>query len=896
MKEQIGFIVTAGHLDIEWYQPLRSYRFWTIQTFEDLKTAARREDFTTYVLDGQVYPLEQYLKAVPEDEDEMRRLIREKKLAVGPFYTQFDEWLPSAESIVRNCLYGRRRADQFGETMLAGYLPDNFGHPRQLPQILRQFGIDSLLFMRGFPEVPGGHPDEFLYEGLDGSRVLCSHFRESYSGAFDIFSKKVDPIQPRETPYYPHYLSFEWHRELARHDDPQQTARTMIERARNIADRYPSGVIPLIAGADHLPPQINVGDTVRHANAMNAGIRFVMGSAQEYVRLVNERLREPAVYGMELLGSRYQYILMGALSTRTYLKTQNFACEALMERYAEPLAAIASLYGHPFRRTLMDEAWENLMINSAHDSIHGSSVDEVHDEMDARFAAVRQIASGVAHASLAHLGARMKPWWTPEAKGVLVWTPAACAAPQPMEVWLPLEDDRVTMVARDGRPLPTQVLAREPIEQNGIGLARNAEFPSLPFRKVLFLDAPQPFAVTSYATAPQAAPPQTALLSGDGFMENEYLRVEADGALIHLYDKLQARWYRDLNLLEEEADAGDAWDFSPPWTPGEVVRSTQARFSCALAERGPVRAVMTLSGSLSVPACLEGDKRSARRTELPVRFTVTLYAGVARVEVCLEIENTAKDHRVRLRLCPRIETDCVRSQGHFAILDRPVRRGQTAEPWRQPVTQLLPFREWLAVQDQAAGLAVAVKGLYDYEAVMNPLTNQPELALTLLRGVQKMGRLNMMQRMGSASMAIDTPGAQCPGPQRFEWAYLPYGAGEDEKAPHLPVTHGFLYPPVTHAVRGEPLAQGDESGWPGIGWNAPNLQFSALKRSEDGKSVVLRVYENQGKPCTLSLNVGPFAQARLSNMNEDPLEALTVEHGTLSLDVGAYQAVTVLLS
>ena len=104
MKEQIGFIVTAGHLDIEWYQPLRSYRFWTIQTFEDLKTAARREDFTTYVLDGQVYPLEQYLKAVPEDEDEMRRLIREKKLAVGPFYTQFDEWLPSAESIVRNCL------------------------------------------------------------------------------------------------------------------------------------------------------------------------------------------------------------------------------------------------------------------------------------------------------------------------------------------------------------------------------------------------------------------------------------------------------------------------------------------------------------------------------------------------------------------------------------------------------------------------------------------------------------------------------------------------------------------------------------------------------------------------------------------------------------------------
>ena len=90
--------------------------------------------------------------------------------------------------MIRNCLCGKRRAEAYGGWMRAGYLPDNFGHPLQMPQILQGFGIDSLMFMRGMPEVPGGHPDEFIYCGIDGSEVIVSHFRESCADAFDIFN------------------------------------------------------------------------------------------------------------------------------------------------------------------------------------------------------------------------------------------------------------------------------------------------------------------------------------------------------------------------------------------------------------------------------------------------------------------------------------------------------------------------------------------------------------------------------------------------------------------------------------------------------------------------------------------------------------------------------------
>ena len=892
-KKLTGFIIVAGHLDIEWYQPMASYRFWTVEAFEDLRDyAAVREDFVCYMLDGQFFPLEMYLQAVPSDETSMRKLINEKKLVLGPFYTQFDEWLPSAESIIRNCLYGKRYCMEFGSYMRAGYLPDNFGHPMQLPQILQNFGIDSLMFMRGLPEIPGGHPDEFIYQGLDGSEVLVSHFRESYSGAFDIFDKDIYPIQPREVPYYADYLGFEWHKELANHDDPQRIAKNLVKNVLQIRDRYPSGIVPLIAGFDHLPPQINIGDSVSVANSVQDEIEFVMGDAEEYVKLVRSRISNPAVYNMELIGSKYQYVLLGALSTRSYLKRQNFACEVLMERYAEPIDALASLYGYPHKPALTDEAWRFLMMNASHDSIHGSSVDEVHVEMEARNGTVRQIAAGIVHDALKYIGKQMNPWRPLES---LSFACLKSDFAQPHEVWLPLgERDGVHVIDFDGNTLPTQVLTRDTEPLNGIGKPRNEPYPDGMFRKVLFLAHSQANAISRYAPVDgSCAYPQ--LLAGDNFIENEYVRVCVDGALINITDKRTGYTHYNLNLLEEDADAGDAWDFSPTWIPGEVVRSSGTEFTCCVKEQGSVRAVLEMVGELDVPYCLEGDRRSQKRAKIPVTFLITVYAGVPRVDVKLSFDNTAKDHRIRLRIPTGLKTGIVRSQGHFAILDRPIERQKEIEPWRQPPTQLLPCREWIAVDDEKHGLSIAFKGLYDYEAVTDPLTGHPDLYLTLLRGFERMGRINTIQRVGGASPASITPGAQCLGIQEIEWAYLPYTPDMSNKAPFLPVAQAFLYPPVTHMIRSERIG-GFECIQAPFKWDAPNVLFSAFKRAMDGNGYILRLYENQGKITEVDISLFRFSKVLLSGMDEHHGNSLSIENNTVKVTFEPYKAVTLYLS
>ena len=892
MSRLTGFVITAGHLDIEWYQPLRSYRFWTVEALEDLKKAAARDDFKCYVLDGQVFPLLEYLDVAPEDEGEMRRLIASGKLAIGPFYTQFDEWLPSAENIIRNCLFGRREAMKFGGLMRAGYLPDNFGHPPQLPQILNGFGIDSLLFMRGMPEVPGGHPDEFLYEGLDGSRVLASHFRDSYSGAFDIFNKPIDPIQPRETPYYPDYLSYEYHRELAVHDDPARIAKNLVENALRIKDRYPSGVIPLIAGYDHLPPQINVGDSIREANRTQDEIAFVMGDVADYINLARSRMLSPKVYSMELTGSKYQYVLLGALSTRSYLKRQNFACEAMLERYAEPLTAMAVRLGYKDRPRLLDEAWKFLLINSAHDSIHGSSVDEVHVEMEARFAGARQIASGVTHEALSFLGSLMKPV---SGRGAICYAPVTTREAQTAEVWLTVGDEPVQIQTRDGRALPTQVLPREAIEQNGLGQPRNDPFPAPVYRKVLFM-APPSEGIEAYEAVPaNQTEPDGALTGGDGFLENEFLRVDARGALIALTDKETGFRWPCLNLLEEDADAGDAWDFAEPWTPGARVRSTAGTFSSRLTELGDVRATLRIEGFLMVPEKLIGDERSRDNARLSIAFDITLTRGLRRADVKMTLENTAKDHRLRLCVPSGVRAETVLSQGHLAILERPVQRAKEIKPWLQPPTQLLPCREWIAVRDGVKGLAVAMKGLYDYEAARDPLTGEIDLHVTLLRGFQMMGRRNTRMRTGAASEAFVTPGAQCLGTHVIEWTYLPYQPEEGEIAPFLPLAQAFLYPPVVHALRTLQNPEGLTSIPSPFGWDEPNIQFSAFKRSADGQAYILRLYENQGRETTAEIHLSGFRSAILSNLAEEPTEELPLENGRVFLKFGRYKALTLRL-
>ena len=59
-----------------------------------------------------------------------------------------DEFMVSGETIVRDLQLGMARATELGGAMPVGYLPDMFGHVAQMPQLLRQAGLEHAVVWR----------------------------------------------------------------------------------------------------------------------------------------------------------------------------------------------------------------------------------------------------------------------------------------------------------------------------------------------------------------------------------------------------------------------------------------------------------------------------------------------------------------------------------------------------------------------------------------------------------------------------------------------------------------------------------------------------------------------------------------------------------------------------
>jgi alpha-mannosidase len=346
-------VVPHTHWDREWYLPFEQFRLRLAEVVDEvLDTLERDSAFTSFTLDGQAIVLEDYVEARPEHEPRLRALLAAGRLEVGPSYVLPDELLVGGESLVRNLLLGRRVCRRFGvEPSAAGYYPDSFGHPAQLPQILAGFGLHTFLFSRG------------LGDELDEVGVV---FRWRAAGAEVVASQML--------PHYDNFARLTWY------GDAEERVAAVAERFGEAVRRAGTDTILLANGSDHLPiepalPKLCAG------LAQTYRTEFRIGRYDEFA---------PAADGLpvhegELVGSRLQNVLRGVNSARVYLKQANERAERRLLG-VETVAALRTLRsGEAYPTADLRLAWRDLLRNHPHDSICGCSVDEVHRDMLVRY-------------------------------------------------------------------------------------------------------------------------------------------------------------------------------------------------------------------------------------------------------------------------------------------------------------------------------------------------------------------------------------------------------------------------------------------------------------------------------------------------------------------------------
>lgn len=776
-------IISHSHWDREWYQSFESHRMKLIELVDNILDKAENDpEFGGFFLDGQVIAIDDYLEIRPEKRAQVEKCIREGKVQTGPWYILQDEFLTSGEACVRNLQVGMQEAEQYGAVGNVGYFPDAFGNAGQMPQVLKQAGMDAVVFGRGVKpigpnnEVTGGQYEstysEMMWASPDGTKLPGILFANWYNNGVEI------PVDEAEAKVY-------WDKKLA--------------DARKFAATHQ---LLMMNGCDHQPLQKNITEAIRVARKLYPDVEFIHSDFKKYVEAMEKEISEnfSTVKG-ELTSQETdgRWTLANTASSWIGLKQDNRAGETALERKAEPAAAMADVMGKAYPEDQMIYSWKKLMQNHPHDSICGCSVDEVNEEMKPRFAKSRQVADAIYDESVEYLTNKVNTAALPgdgEKIPFVVWNTSGETKSQVVEKELHLFRDYNLFVwdgyeAAEKVELPAMVLRDAdgnvvPAKIADAGVAFGYDLPDDRFRqpymakKVLVTfeaEVPALGYRTYYLETAEQAQDVDVVSADENVLENDAVKVvvNADGSY-NLLDKKTGRMYENLGFYEDTGDMGNEYIYIQD--SGKQVVSTKgmkAEISCV--ERNAFRTVVEICHKMMVPSgmgeellrqremCIDPYTRVANRSselvEMDVKTVLTLEKSAKGLRVATTICNQAKDHRVRVILPTGLDTSMHMADSAFEVVRRNNRHNDT---WTNPCG-CERQQCFVAMEDAKGGLLVANRGLYEYE-ILEDQGNA--VAVTLLRCVAEMGDWGY----------FPTPKAQQIGTFCLKFEVVPFAAGE----------------------------------------------------------------------------------------------------------------------
>ncbi|MCM1115524.1 MAG: glycosyl hydrolase-related protein [Clostridium sp.] len=169
-------LIAHSHLDIAYYwrrihAVQKNLRTILIQ----LRLMDKYPDFK--YTHTQPYVYETLEKYYPEVFEELKEKVANGQFEpVGAMYVEPDCNVPSAESLIRQCLYGQQTYKRmFGKTVNNAWLPDVFGNSWILPQILKKSGVDYFVSnkMSTWNDTNRFPHNNFIWRGIDGTDVLA---------------------------------------------------------------------------------------------------------------------------------------------------------------------------------------------------------------------------------------------------------------------------------------------------------------------------------------------------------------------------------------------------------------------------------------------------------------------------------------------------------------------------------------------------------------------------------------------------------------------------------------------------------------------------------------------------------------------------------------------------
>lgn len=722
MKKEFDIFYFSGtHWDREWYQDFQGFRYRLVKMVDGLMELFDRDEaYQTFHFDGQTIVLEDYCEIAPEKKDKLRQLIVDRHVLIGPWYVMPDEFLVSGESLIRNLMLGHEIAQQWGtEAWKYGYVCDVFGHIAQMPQILNGFNIKYSLLGRGTTE---SEPVFFKWRSPDGSE--CLNYKLEPAGGYGNFKQAVyDKVK-----------------------NPSPDNQEIVERLKRYIDaelnRANLPIVIIMDGLDHeeacgytsayikklaeLYPRAHV----HHVNLCEQG--KLLETYCESLPVVEGELNRTAQQR-----HNYLHLITNTLSSYYTLKKQNDECQYMLEKIMEPMCVAAALAGIPLNRNYIKLAYKYLLQNQSHDAICGCSIDQVHKDMEYRFDQTKEICNALAEDYL-YMDRRKD---TVSVGGgyenvLTLYNMLPFEIDRTLTVKLDFKTDYPSTYSEpfgyedinsfkifdsDRNEIPYHVTD---IKRNQVKRIRDNCCERYDVHYVTVRVEIPSFGKSEYRIVPfeSAVRYLKKLNSGQNYAENEFVRMNIlENGSLEILDKKNGKKYTQLCGLADDGEIGDGWYHVNP-VRDTVVYSAGGNCRIEKLESGPSRCLFRITRCIEVPAEIETDKSGKGRSAKTVNLKIVMYAGLSEeskgVDIRLEYDNIAKDHRLRLLLPTGIGGEKYFAGQSFYCCERSVGVDVATQNWHEPAQYEKAMNGIVGKRDEnGCGIAfVSNRGLHECAA------------------------------------------------------------------------------------------------------------------------------------------------------------------------------------
>jgi mannosylglycerate hydrolase len=921
MPKRKAHIITYTHWDREFRWEFERTRMRLVDCIDHLLDIMKEKaDYKSFLLDGQLTLIEDYLEIRPEKKEEIIDLAQAGRLELGPWYTLADCAPIQGESVVRNILYGIRKSREYGNVLKCGYNVFSFGQISQLPQIYANFGIDTIIFYKHMDSKRSKY-HEFIWEAPDGTRALAS--RLGREARWNFFFAGHIPIVYGKDAWHKDWQyhwgelgkvfhtadpeGYEWFYEIL---DPEtsfhkENIKMGLERAlKTVEGTAAPECVLFFEGTDFTEPHPLLPDIIQEIQLQCGDeIEVVHSRLTDYFRELKTVLKDRS--DLDIVKGPMRDGPVGSIHTDVFtthpeVMIENSQFENKLIRYAEPLSMIAWKYNLDcYPATYLEKIWKLMFQSHAHDSIHGLGPKTLVEGEIARLKQAKAIAQGLERRALQNITKEINTSQVEDSEYFLaVHNPSSFIRSEVVEAYIDLPKDvRLNyLIIEDmqGNSVQVQEVDRKETRA-GIYHPRSRNMPFYCTKvHVFFMAADIPplgyktFKIKWVQKNEYPYPHEEwdtpridgeNMLSGINTAENDFIkvRVNPDGT-VNITDKKTGKEYSGLNYFMDMGDKGNMWSYDRPGND-KIINSLGSTAKVAVITQGSMAVKFEIRLKMILPAEFDwlNHRRSEVEKELPIRVELTLKKGNRYLEVNTTVDNTVKDHYFKVCFPTDLKAEKTWAEGSFTVTEYPVNASINNE-LRGDQLARHPAQLWFDLCDGENGLSILTDATKDYEILENDPCHQ-----TIAMGLLRVTRLRIPC---DNRLWMEYPGdesSQSLGKLYYRYAFLPHIGLWDEARLYNEALAFDTPMHVCQFGKQEGIFPTEKTF---LEIKGDNLILSAIKKAENRETILIRLFNPTEKEIAGSIHVGfQYLEVFLVNLNEERLQRLDGD-GEIHIKVG----------